>query len=374
MRKKVGIAGGVYRGSTCILKKLFLSINISMFLKLSEINLELSQALDIQNYSVLDRSDRILGQVVDALLDEQRNFQFLIVDLDRKIANKQVLIPWQGEGIEINSKRVYVSQITEAQTADLPSYNPVSSYDVPGLAQSKVSDSKLSSTNSYFDPTEIIGQLEYCAPLEASAPLESSVFLTSLWQINNSSDRSQVDPKSQKLESLTNLPVEKTPSNMERAIACAAPGAIASPPSIDDSLIEPTTLIVPTDPEKERIDAQIINLLQERLIVDRQRRKIGEVIVRKEIETRIVEVPVRREKLVVEQISPERKQLVSLDLGLTTDDSVRLIERVNFPKTASYEFDSPEAAREFLQTLNTQSQLNSYQIRIDLTLIEATEE
>jgi stress response protein YsnF len=356
MRKKVGIAGGVYRGSTCILKKLFLSINISMFLKLSEINLELSQALDIQNYSVLDRSDRILGQVVDALLDEQRNFQFLIVDLDRKIANKQVLIPWQGEGIEINSKRVYVSQITEAQTADLPSYNPVSSYDVPGLAQSKVSDSKLSSTNSYFDPTEIIGQLEYCAPLEASAPLESSVFLTSLWQINNSSDRSQIAPNSQTPKSATNLPIQ---TDMERGI--------------DDSLIEPTTLIVPTDLQKERIDAQIINLLQERLIVDRQRRKVGEVIVRKEIETRIVEVPVRREKLIVEQISPERKQLVALDLGLTTNDSVRLVEEVNLPKTASYEFDSPEAAREFLQTLNTQSQPNPLQIRIDLTLTEATE-
>jgi stress response protein YsnF len=350
-----------------------------MLSKLSELNWELPQVLgdkSIQNYAVYNQFDRILGRVIDALLDEQRNFQFLIVDLDRKIANKKVLIPWQGEGIEINSKRVYLSQITEAQATDLPSYNPVSSYNVPGFgfAQPKVSDSKLSATNSNLEPTEIIGQLESCAPLEASAPLESSVFLTTLWQINNSSDRSQIDPKSERPESLTNLPVEKTTSNMERAIACAAPGAIASSPSIDDSLIEPTTLIVPTDPQKEHIDAQIINLLQERLIVDRQRRKIGEVIVRKEIETRIVEVPVRREKLVVEQISPERKQLVSLDLGLTTDDSVRLIERVNLPKTASYEFDSPKAAREFLQTLNTQYQPNSLQIRIDLTLTEATEE
>jgi hypothetical protein len=42
---------------------------------------------------------------------------------------------------------------------------------------------------------------------------------------------------------------------------------------------------------------------------------VGDVIVRKVIETKMVEVPVRRETLVVEQISPERKQLASIDLN-----------------------------------------------------------
>jgi len=43
---------------------------------------------------------------------------------------------------------------------------------------------------------------------------------------------------------------------------------------------------------------------------------VGEVIVRKVIETRMVEVqvPVRHEKLIVEQVSPERKQLAEIDL------------------------------------------------------------
>jgi len=45
-----------------------------------------------------------------------------------------------------------------------------------------------------------------------------------------------------------------------------------------------------------------IQLLEERLVVDRQRHKIGEISVRKVIETEIVEVPIRREKLVVEKI------------------------------------------------------------------------
>jgi stress response protein YsnF len=59
----------------------------------------------------------------------------------------------------------------------------------------------------------------------------------------------------------------------------------------------------------------IIRLLGERLIVERTKRKVGEVIVRKEIETQIVQVPIRREKLIIEQVSPEYKQLAQVDLG-----------------------------------------------------------
>lgn len=60
---------------------------------------------------------------------------------------------------------------------------------------------------------------------------------------------------------------------------------------------------------------EIIRLLGERLVIDRTKRKVGEVIVRKEIETQIVQVPIRREKLTIEQVSPERKQLAEIDLG-----------------------------------------------------------
>jgi len=58
-----------------------------------------------------------------------------------------------------------------------------------------------------------------------------------------------------------------------------------------------------------------LQLLEERVVVDRSKRKIGEVIVRKEVETYMVQVPVRRERLIVEQVSPESKQLASIDLA-----------------------------------------------------------
>jgi stress response protein YsnF len=58
-----------------------------------------------------------------------------------------------------------------------------------------------------------------------------------------------------------------------------------------------------------------IQLFEERVAVDMQQRKLGEVIVRKVIETEIIEIPVRREKLVIEQISPTYQQLAAVDLS-----------------------------------------------------------
>jgi sporulation protein YlmC with PRC-barrel domain len=62
-------------------------------------------------------------------------------------------------------------------------------------------------------------------------------------------------------------------------------------------------------------EENIVRLIEERLIADSSKRKLGEVIVRKEIETRMMHIPVRREKLIVEQVSPESKQLAEIDLN-----------------------------------------------------------
>ena len=62
------------------------------------------------------------------------------------------------------------------------------------------------------------------------------------------------------------------------------------------------------------LSEEIFRLLGERVVVDRSKRKVGEVIVRKEIKTRMVQVPVRYEKLIVEEVSPEHKILAEIDL------------------------------------------------------------
>ncbi len=68
----------------------------------------------------------------------------------------------------------------------------------------------------------------------------------------------------------------------------------------------------------------VIPLLEERLVVDLTRRKSGDIVVRKEIETHLlqVQVPVRREKLIVEQVSPEYKLIAEIDLGQQMTDGL----------------------------------------------------
>ncbi|WP_017318301.1 DUF2382 domain-containing protein [Mastigocladopsis repens] len=104
----------------------------------------------------------------------------------------------------------------------------------------------------------------------------------------------------------------------------------------------------------------IIRLLEERLVIDRSKRKVGEVIVRKEIETQIVQVPIRREKLIVEQVSPERKQLAEIDLGQgeifgvdlnENEKETPLFANSNGALTVRGEFTSPKIASLLLNAI-----------------------
>ncbi|MGB3137838.1 MAG: DUF2382 domain-containing protein [Nodosilinea sp.] len=78
---------------------------------------------------------------------------------------------------------------------------------------------------------------------------------------------------------------------------------------------ERETIIVDLDyPQTAPSTEKTIQLVEERLVVNRKRVKVGEISVRRVVETEIVEVPIRREKLVVERIG-EGNPLVEITLG-----------------------------------------------------------
>ncbi|GAX40999.1 hypothetical protein NIES4075_19670 [Tolypothrix sp. NIES-4075] len=123
------------------------------------------------------------------------------------------------------------------------------------------------------------------------------------------------------------------------------------------------------------VEEDIIRLLGERLIVDSTKRKIGEVIVRKEIETRMVQVPVRREKLIVEQINPERKQLAEIDLGLTEISGIDLAENqkpefatLDGSLTVSGDFSSPKIASLLLNAIALERNHKCKQVRVTIVV------
>ncbi|MEH1923055.1 YsnF/AvaK domain-containing protein [Nostoc sp.] len=137
---------------------------------------------------------------------------------------------------------------------------------------------------------------------------------------------------------------------------------------IINSPVEPVNL-------EQVTEDQIIRLLEERLVVESSKRKVGEVIVRKVIETRMVQVPVRREMLIVEQISPEHKQLAEIDLGQGEITGVDLteVERLEVTHldnglTVSGEFSSPKIANLLLNAIALERNHGCKQVRVTIAV------
>ncbi|MCF2150301.1 YsnF/AvaK domain-containing protein [Desmonostoc muscorum LEGE 12446] len=137
---------------------------------------------------------------------------------------------------------------------------------------------------------------------------------------------------------------------------------------ITNNFIESTNL-------EDISEEKIIRLLEERLVVESKKRRIGEVIVRKEIETRMVQVPVRREKLIIEQISPEHKQLAEIDLSQGEISGVELteLERIELTHfdgdfTVSGELSSPKIASLLLNAIALEKNHGCKQVRVTISV------
>jgi Domain of unknown function (DUF2382) len=144
-------------------------------------------------------------------------------------------------------------------------------------------------------------------------------------------------------------------------------------------------------PNLKVITQQVIPLLEERLMVNFTRQKMAQIVVRKEIETRTINVPVRREKLIVEQLTPTYKHLAEVDLGEiffaegTSKDELKVngelnsnVESKDNVSLSSFksssesivkgEFSCIEAARNFLDTIPTVSSNGFKIVRIEVVL------
>ncbi|AFY42619.1 DUF2382 domain-containing protein [Nostoc sp. PCC 7107] len=124
---------------------------------------------------------------------------------------------------------------------------------------------------------------------------------------------------------------------------------------------------------EEFSEETIVRLLEEKLVVDSGIHKIGEVIVRKEIETRMIQVPVRREKLIVEQVSPQHKQLAEIDLGLEEISEIALTDAGSTAGSSfasdlavSGEFSSPKIASLLLNAIALEKNHGCQRVRVSI--------
>ncbi|BCL34100.1 YsnF/AvaK domain-containing protein [Nostoc sp. MS1] len=118
-------------------------------------------------------------------------------------------------------------------------------------------------------------------------------------------------------------------------------------------------------------------LLEERLVVDTIRQKVGEVIVRKVIETEMVQVPVRREKLIVEQVGSEYRQLAEIDLGRGEIPGIELAQNgnhklasLNSGLTVSSSFDSAKIASLLLNAIALERNQGCLQVQVTISVVD----
>lgn len=128
-----------------------------------------------------------------------------------------------------------------------------------------------------------------------------------------------------------------------------------------------------TDEDEENldiVDQEVIRLLEERLVINRSKRKVGEVIVRKEIETRMVQVPIQWEKLIVEQVGDEPKVLAEIDLGEGSITGIDLTEIKSDRQepTVKAEFTSVQKASKILNSIASQPRHGCVKVRLEIVL------
>ncbi|WP_334690107.1 DUF2382 domain-containing protein [Nostoc sp.] len=164
---------------------------------------------------------------------------------------------------------------------------------------------------------------------------------------------------------------------MPEYLETETPGEGTLSESSTEQLAKNQTTSSPVEPVNlEQVsEEQIIRLIEERLFVESSKRKVGEVIVRKVIETRMLQVPVRREKLIVEQISPEHKQLAEIDLGQGEISGVDLteVERLEVTRfdsglTVNGEFSSPKIASLLLNAIALEQNHGCKQVRVTIAV------
>ncbi len=224
------------------------------------------QGNDVKGLGVYaDRSDEKIGTVGDVLVDEEGHFRYMVVDLGFWIFGKKVLLPVGRSRVDYGAGRVYAVGMTREQAENLPEFDESQTLD--------------------YDYEERVRGV-YRSPLETSAPLDTSAGLTGA------------------------------------GLGAAAAGlGAASAPVLPT---EPTTYKQPTtapaynrdnyayeqEPHLYGLndqDHQTLRLYEERLIASKKRQKTGEVTIGKHVETETarVAVPVEKERVVVERVTPQ---------------------------------------------------------------------
>ncbi|MEG3834267.1 MULTISPECIES: DUF2382 domain-containing protein [unclassified Microcoleus] len=206
------------------------------------------KGLDVYGGSTDDK----IGTIDTVLVDETGRCRYFVVETGSWIFDKKVLLPIALCHIDFNGRRVYATGLQSKDKVEkLPRYEHGMAVD--------------------YDYEEQVRGIYRTSTVEASVPVEASLPLEAP------------------------VPVSTTHSVLPQA----------SNPAYDRD-----TYTYEREPQLYQMneqDHQKLKLYEERLVADKTRRKTGEVIIGKQVETKTVqlEVPVEKERVVIEHTTPE---------------------------------------------------------------------
>lgn len=214
---------------------------------------------DLKGLSVYAEGDEKIGTVSDVLVDEQGNFRYFVVDLGFWIFGKKVLLPVGRSRIDYGADRVYAIGMTREQADHLPEFSNLEKIDYDYEEQVRGVYRPATTRSTMVDSS-----LESSAPLEASAPLDTA--------------------------------------SMAGMSAMAAQPAVTPTYNRDTYDYKQDASLYDLDEQNH----QTLKLYQERLVANKQRVKSGEVAIGKHVETETatVAVPVEKERVIIERVTP----------------------------------------------------------------------
>lgn len=215
-------------------------------------------------YSSID--DDKIGSVKNIMVDEEGNFRYLVVDTGFWVFGKKVLLPVGRSRIDYDDRRVYAVGLTKEQAEALPEFGDDLKVDYDYEEQVR----GVYRGSSVEPNVETTAQINTTTPLDASAAMGAP----------------PIDPMPYAAPMTGNIPATPTTAAYDR----------------DSYNYQQDAHLYNMNEQ----DHQTLKLYEERLVANKKRVKTAEVAVGKHVETETarVSVPIEKERVVVERVTP----------------------------------------------------------------------
>ncbi len=241
---------------------------------------------DVKGMGVYTQEEQKIGTVSDVLVDEEGHFRYFVVDLGFWIFGKKVLLPVGRSRVDHNSDRVYAVGMTREQADNLPEFNENTTLD-HDYEERVRGNYRNTGTGTAVSPTVQASQpVDTAAPLETSAPLDAAY---------------TAGITGAAAGGITGAAAAQQHTAYDEASAPEGAYRPAATPGTAYNYHQEPSLYGLNDQ-----DHQSLKLYQERLIANKKRVKTGEVTVGKHVETETarVSVPIEKERVVIERVTP----------------------------------------------------------------------